>query len=93
MASIGVHRIPHYNFNAVDGAKLEWFHYVLTVTYEDLISSGTYYNEKKVRKIIDGLENLYGENPRMKYGKDEPIYEEESMNDKRVYYHSKKRDN
>lgn len=77
----------------MDGAKLECFHYVLTITYEDLISSGIYYNEKKMRKIINGLENLYGENPRMKYVKEELMFDEELMSDKRLYYHSKKRGN
>lgn len=57
------------------------------------MNSGIYYNEKKIRRIIDGLENFYGENPRMKLGKEESLYDEEMMNEKRVYYHSKKRDN
>jgi hypothetical protein len=43
--------------------------------------------------ITEGIEDYYEENPRINYEKVELKMNLEAMNDKKNYYHAKKRDN
>jgi hypothetical protein len=44
LVSIGTHKVPHYDFNAADGAKIEHFSYIMVITYENIIQSSLFYN-------------------------------------------------
>ena len=37
LITVGVHKVPHYDFNNTNGSKINTFAYVLTITAEDLI--------------------------------------------------------
>ena len=37
LITVGVHKVPHYDFNNTNGSKINAFAYVLTITAEDLI--------------------------------------------------------
>ena len=46
-----------------------------------------------MKVITEGIEDHYEENPRTNYERDELRMNLEGMNDKKNYYHLKKRDN